>query len=236
MICSIQINSNMNFIRTALIKSALMLIFLMLVIAGCKKNNEPDSVTDGDGNVYETITIGTQEWLKTNLKATKFNDGTPIPNVTLATEWKGLSTPAYCWYDNATSNKEIFGGLYNWHTVNSGKLCPSGFHVPSRDEWITLKTFLGNNGGGAMKSISALWDSPNQGATNSSGFSALPGGMREDNDAALFQYKGEQAVFWCSTQTGPGNADAFYLYADQTYLEHYEYSKTLGASVRCIRN
>ena len=87
-----------------------------------------------------------------------------------------------------------------------------------------------------MKSISALWDSPNEGATNSSGFSALPGGMRADNDAALFLSKGEQAVFWCSTQTGPGNADAFYLYADQDYLEDYDYSKTLGASVRCIRN
>ena len=108
--------------------------------------------------------------------------------------------------------------------------------MPNKDEWIALKTFLGNGAGGAMKSTSSLWDLPNVGATNSSGFSALPGGMRTDNDAAAFQYKGEEAVFWCSTQSGPSNSDAFYIYADQPDLVNYDYSKTLGASVRCIKN
>lgn len=226
----------MKFSLTALTNSAGLLTLLMIVLTGCKKDNDSGNITDGDGNIYETVTIGTQEWLKTNLKTTTYNDGTDIPSVTLSTDWKSLTTPAFCWYDNAEENKNIYGGLYNWHAVNTGKLCPTGFHVPTRDEWLALSTFLGNDGGGAMKAISGLWDSPNDGATNSSGFSALPGGMRADNDAALFLYKGEQAVFWCSTQTGPGNADAFYIYADQTYLENYDYSKTLGASVRCIRN
>lgn len=226
----------MKFSRTAQIYSAAMLTLLMFLYTGCKKNDTPDNITDGDGNIYETVIIGTQEWITTNLKTTTYNDGTPIPNVTLSTQWKDLATPGYCWFDNVAGNKEIYGGLYNWHAVNTGKLCPAGFHVPTKDEWITLRTFLGNDAGGAMKSNSGLWDSPNEGATNRSGFSALPGGMRTDNDAAEFLYTGEKAVFWGASQSGPSNADAFYIYADQSSLDNYDYSKTLGASVRCIRN
>lgn len=226
----------MKLTRTTLILSAVMLISVMLFFTSCKKDDAHKGITDGDGNIYATIIIGTQEWLTTNLKTTTYNDGTVIPNVTQATEWKSLSTPAFCWYDNTAGNKEIYGGLYNWHAVNTGKLCPAGFHVPNKDEWIALRTFLGNGAGGAMKATSGLWDLPNVGATNSTGFSALPGGMRTDNDAAAFLYKGDQAVFWCSTQSGPSNADVFYIYADQPDLDNYDYSKTLGASVRCIKN
>lgn len=208
----------------------------MFLFTGCKKDGNQDGITDGDGNTYETVIIGTQEWITTNLKTTSYNDGTAIPNITLSEQWKGLATSGYCWFDNAAGNKEIYGGLYNWHAVSTGKLCPDGFHVPTREEWIALRTFLGNDAGGAMKSVSGLWESPNEGATNSSGFSALPGGMRTDNDAAEFQYTGEKAVFWCSSESGPSNADAFYIYADQSSLDNYDYSKTLGASVRCIRN
>jgi len=218
-----------------LIRSVAILTLLILLITGCKKDGTGE-IADGDGNVYTTVVIGTQEWLTSNLQTTTYNDGTAIPNVTLSTDWKSLATPAFCWYDNNAGNKDTYGGLYNWHAVNTGKLCPSGFHVPTRDEWITLRTFLGTDAGGAMKTTSGLWDSPNEGATNSSNFSALPGGMRSDNDAAAFQYEGEQAVFWCSTQSGPSNADAFYIYADQPDLVNYDYSKTLGASVRCIKN
>ncbi|MGE5349087.1 MAG: fibrobacter succinogenes major paralogous domain-containing protein [Actinomycetota bacterium] len=218
------------------IHSAAMLILLIFLFTGCKKNDNQDDIIDGDGNIYETVMIGSQEWITTNLKTTTYNDGTPIPYVTLSAQWKDLTTPGYCWFDNLAGNKEIFGGLYNWYAVNSGKLCPAGFHVPTREEWITMRTFLGNDAGGAMKSVSGLWDSPNEGATNSSGFSALPGGMRTDTDAAEFLYTGEKSIFWSATQTGPSNADTFYIYADQSSLDNYDYSKTLGASVRCIRN
>lgn len=226
----------MKSMRTSLMPSAVMLIFLMLFLTGCNKDNSSQEITDGDGNVYTTVVIGMQEWLTANLKTTTYNDGTAIPNVTLSTGWMNLSTPAFCWYDNNANNKEIYGGLYNWHAVNTGKLCPDGFHVPTNEEWVALRTFLGNDGGGKMKSTSALWDLPNIGATNSSGFSALPGGIRTDNDAATFLYKGDQAVFWSSSQSGPANADTFYIYADQPDLDNYDYSKTLGASVRCIKN
>ncbi len=225
----------MKSTRETLIRAAVMLTLIILLINGCKKDETKD-IADGDGNVYTTVVIGTQEWLTANLKTTTYNDGTAIPNVTQSTDWMSLSTPAFCWYDNNVSNKDIYGGLYNWHAVNTGKLCPDGFHVPTKEEWVALRTLLGTDAGGAMKLISGLWDSPNEGATNSSGFSALPGGMRTDNDAAQFLYKGEKAVFWCSTQSGPSNADAFYIYADQADLENYDYSKTLGASVRCIKN
>lgn len=225
----------MKFIVEPLIRSAVMLTLLSILISGCKKDGTAE-INDGDGNVYTTVVIGAQEWLTTNLKTTTYNDGTAIPVVTLSTDWKDLSTPAYCWYDNNSANREIYGGLYNWHVVNSGKLCPKGFHVPTKDDWNALKTTLGTDAGGAMKAMSALWDSPNEGATNRSGFSALPGGMRTDNDAAAFLYRGEKAVFWCSTQSGPSNADAYYIYADEAGLHNYDYSKTLGASVRCIKN
>lgn len=226
----------MKSARTSVSPSAVMLILLMLFITGCNKDENPDGIVDGDGNAYTTVIIGTQEWLTSNLKTTTYNDETDIPDVTLSSDWKSLTTPAFCWYDNNAGNKDTYGGLYNWYVVNTGKLCPAGFHVPTRDEWIALRTFLGTGAGGAMKSTSSLWEQPNIGATNSSGFSALPGGIRTDNDAATFLYKGEQAVFWCSSQSGPANADTFYIYADQPDLDNYDYSKTLGASVRCIKN
>jgi len=215
--------------------TALVLAVILVLVSSCKKDKGPDSITDGDGNDYTTVTIGTQVWLTSNIKSLTLNDGTDITGVTLSTEWKGLTTPAYCYYDNAAVNKEQYGVLYNWYVVNTNKLCPDGFHVPTRDEWNTLRSTLGTNAGGAMKSTS-IWDAPNTGATNSSGFSALPGGCRMDNDAALFYYKGEQAVFWCATQTGIGNADAFYVEYNNSTLQNYDYSKTLGASVRCIKD
>jgi uncharacterized protein (TIGR02145 family) len=227
---------NMKSALTTLIRSAVMLMLFMLFVTGCNKDDNPEGIVDGDGNTYTTVIIGTQEWLTSNLKTITNNDKNEIRNVTLSSDWKSLTSQAFCWYDNNAGNKDTYGGLYNWYAVNTGKLCPDGFHVPTKEEWIALRTFLGTDAGGAMKSISGLWDSPNEGATNSSGFSALPGGMRTDNDAASFLYKGEKAVFWCSTQSGPANADAFYIYADQTDLENYDYSKTLGASVRCIKN
>lgn len=226
----------MKSARTTVSRSAAMLILLMPLVTGCNKDDNPEGIVDGDGNIYTTVIIGTQEWLTSNLKTTTYNDENEIPNVTLSADWKSLTTPAFCWYDNSAGQKDTYGGLYNWYAVNTGKLCPTGFHVPTRDEWIALRTFLGTGAGGAMKSTSSLWDQPNIGATNSSGFSALPGGMRTDNDAAAFQYEGEKAVFWCATQSGPSNADTFYIYADQPDLDNYDYSKTLGASVRCIKN
>jgi len=102
------------------------------------------TITDIDGNYYTTVTIGTQVWMVENLKTTKYNDGTGIPLVTDNTVWCNLSTPGYCWYNNdETTYKNPYGALYNWHTVHTGKLCPSGWHVPTDSEWITLTSYFG---------------------------------------------------------------------------------------------
>ena len=105
----------------------------LILINSCSKDeaeNNPASITDKDGNVYTSVTIGTQVWMVENLKTTKYNDGTPIPNVTDNTEWSNLTTPAYCWYDNDITKKNPYGALYNGYAVRTGKLCPTGWHVP----------------------------------------------------------------------------------------------------------
>lgn len=120
---------------------------------------EYGSVTDTEGNTYKTIKTVTQTWMAENLKTTKYNDGTLIPNVSDNTAWTQLSSGAYCWYSNDINNKSTFGALYNWYAVNTGKLCPEGWHVPGDDEWTTLTGYLGGEdvAGGKMKSTSG-WD------------------------------------------------------------------------------
>ena len=146
------------------------------------------TVVDIDGNVYHTVTIGTQVWMVENLKTTKYNDGTAIPLVTDSAAWDELTTPGYCWYNNDSATyKNPYGALYNWYAVSTGKLAPTGWHVPTDSEWAVLTTYVGNtyyggldSAGGALKSTDkTYWLSPNTGATNSSGFSALPGGFRD---------------------------------------------------------
>jgi Fibrobacter succinogenes major domain (Fib_succ_major). len=121
----------------------------------CKKESESDpvNVIDVKGNTYNVIRIGKQLWMKENLKTTEFNDGTIVPVVSDSSIWKKLSTPACCWYNNySTANKSIYGALYNWYSVSTGLLCPTGWHVPSDAEWTELITYLGgeNNAGGKL--------------------------------------------------------------------------------------
>jgi len=143
------------------------------------QNMEVGVMSDCDGNTYDIVKIGDQVWMAHNLMTTKFNDGTEIALVTDATEWAGLESPAYCWYDNQSYNyKEDYGAMYNWFTVNTEKLCPFGWHVPSYTEWQALLQPLGNLGGKLKEAGTAHWLSPNTGATNSTGFNALPGGDR----------------------------------------------------------
>ena len=114
------------------------------------------NVTDDDGNVYHSVTIGTQVWMVENLKTTKYNDGTSIPLVTDATDWHNLLTPGYCWNNNDEATyKATYGALYNWYTVNTGNLCPTGWHVPGDAEWTTLTTYLGGEdvAGGKLKEV-----------------------------------------------------------------------------------
>ncbi len=184
------------------------------------------TITDVDGNVYNTIAIGTQLWMKENLKTTKYKDGSSIPNVTDANTWLGLTTGAYCNYNNTPSNANIWGRLYNWHAVSDVReLCPNGWHVASDYDWTILENYLLVNGysfdgsttgwpsNGLAKTLSATTNwvastfpgSPGNTdyplVRNSSGFTALPSGCRmcPSTSGGDFRNLGTYARFWTST-------------------------------------
>lgn len=188
-----------------------------------------------DGAVYKWIKIGSQIWMTENLKATKYNDGTEIPNVTNQSTWNGLSSGAYCYYNNEEAQyRNTYGGLYNWYAVNTGKLAPKGWHVPTDAEWTTLSDYLGGESvaGGKMKSTIG-WNSPNTGATNSSGFSALPGGGRYDDN---FHRLGECSIWWSSTPYDTFRILAIYTVNNNNSLNNTPYGMFYGFSVRCVRD
>ncbi len=196
------------------------------------------SVTDIDGNTYKTIQIGNQTWMAENLKVTKYRDGTVIPNVTDNDSWKVLSSGAYCWYNNdAATNKNIYGALYNWYAVTDTRnLCPAGWRVPSETEWTTLTTFLGgeNVAGGKLKETGTThWWIPNSGATNETGFTALPGG---ENVYGQFNNNGEYGYLWSVTEAGWQNAWFLNLYRAESYVAGGQFGKEDGMSVRCIKD
>jgi uncharacterized protein (TIGR02145 family) len=212
------------------------LIFILSI--SCEKDKNNNTVTDIDGNVYKTIIAGTQEWMAENLKTTRYNDGTPIPLVTSDTAWSNLKTPGYCWYNNdEVTYKNTYGALYNWHTVNTGKLCPAGWHVPSDDEWKTLTKFLGGGGiaGGKLKEAGlAHWNKPNSGATDEIGFTALPGGCRYGiGSFYMLHYYG---FWWTTSEDASGGAFTRGMDDDETDVSKHTGVKEVGASVRCVRD
>ncbi|GGB19973.1 MULTISPECIES: fibrobacter succinogenes major paralogous domain-containing protein [Mucilaginibacter] len=197
------------------------------------------TVTDVDGNVYKTITIGTQTWMIENLKVTHYNDGTAIPNVTEDNTWKGLTTGAYCNYKNDASIAATYGKLYNWYAVtNTKKLAPKGFHIPTDAEWTTLYNYLGGDredGKKIQEQGTAHW-SANTGATNSTLFTALPGGGRIfDSFQGVFASLTYDAYFWSTTANGASNAWYMDLYV-KGYFERHDSPKYYGYSVRCIKD
>jgi len=215
-------------------------IFLVFA-SSCKKddnNSDPTTLTDIDGNVYQVIKIGTQNWMKENLKTTRYNDGTAIPLVSDPTEWGTIATPGYCWYNNDQSTYgKTYGALYNWYAVNTGKLAPAGWHVPTDDDWTKLTNYLGGDSiaGGKLKSADTLyWISPNTGATNESGFTALPAGDRSENGA--FASVGTYGSWWCSTENAPGNAWYRDMYYKGGHVGRYINYERSGFSIRLIKN
>ena len=193
-------------------------------------------IKDIDGNVYNTITIGAQVWMAENLQTTKYNDGTVIPLVTEQSAWYDLNAPGICWYNNDESaNRNIYGALYNWYALDTGKLCPSGWHVPSDEEWAILTEYLGGEAiaGGKMKETGLLhWQSPNTGATNSSSFTALPAGFRGKTGFI----PGSNALFWSSTALADETAWTRYLQADSIIAGRNNGGKYHGFSIRCLKN
>ncbi|MGA1976611.1 MAG: FISUMP domain-containing protein [Bacteroidales bacterium] len=192
-----------------------------------------------NGQTYNTAKIGSQTWMTENLKSTKYNDGTPIPLITTNNAARSnLEAPAYCWYNNDSSNfKATYGALYNWYAVSTDKLCPKGWHVPSNDEWTTLINYLGGLGeaGGKLKEIGMThWKSPNTSATNESGFTALPSGAHSTGTSfitigyiggwwSLTEYNTDQAWIWC-------------LIYDASNVTKGYTNKRYGYSVRCVKD
>jgi len=194
-------------------------------------------VADADNNMYHSVTIGTQTWMQENLRTTLYNDNSSIPLVTDKTEWKNLSSAGYCWYDNdGDSYKSAYGALYNWYTVNTGKLCPSGWHVPTNAEWITLANYLGGESvaGDKLKEAgSDYWGDLNTG-TNETGFTALPGGYRTEE--GIFTNIGINAQFWSASSLLPTSSYSVILYNNARNISRAGTTNVYGLSVRCIKD
>jgi uncharacterized protein (TIGR02145 family) len=222
-------------------------IFLALTISSYSQT-PGNGVTDIDGNQYNSVIIGTQEWMKENLNVSKYTDGTPIPQVTDPTAWANLTTGAWCYYANTNSNGTTYGKLYNWYAVAgihdndpstpNKILAPQGWHVPSDAEWTTLTNFLGGAtvAGGKMKSTgTSLWQSPNTAATNESGFTGLPGGERYF-DGTLFILIGNIGTWWSSSEYDTTYVFIRYLYYSIGNAASDTLRKANGFSVRCVRD
>jgi uncharacterized protein (TIGR02145 family) len=216
-----------------------MQFVLINVFSSCQEksidNPTIEKISDIDGNSYKTIVIGNQEWMTENLKTTKLNDGNPIPIITNRVNWNYLISPALCWYNNdASTYKNEFGALYNWYAVGSNKLCPAGWHVPTLDEWKTLESFLGgsNMSGTMLKSAAPRWD-----GTNSSGFSAVPGGHLEWSQ---FEGISSYAEYWSATladdkKYSGTSANYYLIQSDNNSTRSEIIVNTFGLSVRCLK-
>lgn len=203
-----------------------------MVSCGEDKTTNPINIKNG------TVLIGKQVWMQRNLDVDHYRNGDSIPEVRDSIQWANLKTGAWCYYNNNPTIGALYGKLYNWYAVNDSRgLAPSGYHIPSDDEWNTLTNYLGGKevAGGKMKETgTSHWSTPNEGSTNSSCFSALPGAGRI-NIGNFFGVK-SYALWWSSTNFD--NHTAFfrqmnyidtYIYRDSTYME-------CGNSVRCIKD
>ena len=214
-------------------------ISISIVLDSCKKEEVSITVTDKDGNIYNTVTIGTQVWMKENLKVTKYCNGDLIGTTTPATlNIYGENTPKYQWaYDGNETNVDIYGRLYTWYAItDSRNVCPSGWHVPTFAEWGTLINHLGGQdiAGGKLKEKGLIhWRSPNTGANNLSGFTALPGGCRDYD--GNFGYVRDMGFWWSSTDD-INYVPSINVYYYQTYVNAEDRYKRYGMSVRCIKN
>ena len=190
-------------------------------------------------------TICDQDWMVKNLDVDHYRNGDPIPQVTDPSAWMGLTTGAWCYYNNDSANGAIYGKLYNWYAVNDPRrLAPVRWHVPSYNELKTLQECLGGReiAGGKMKAIT-LWNSPNIGATNESGFTGLPGGGRSNYFGIFSSSPYEWGYFWSSVQykadSAQYNADEAWLGLlrnEDSYFHLSIFPKGTGLSVRCVRD
>jgi uncharacterized protein (TIGR02145 family) len=245
-------STNMKMMRTAIWMIALSAVFscqkeIETPVPGTMegidaKAGKPSGIKFGkvkdiDGNVYKTVKIGNQVWMAENLRVSRYRNGDPIPNVTDKAQWSSLTTGAWCHYDNQSANDGVYGKLYNAFAVlDSRGIAPRGWHVPTDEEWAVLISYLGGASvaGGKMKAVSSLWFSPNEGATNSSGFSGLPGGYRDYTGD--FGSGGYYGTWWTSTDGGLYGPYEYTLQYDFAFISKSSSTKERGFSLRCIKD
>jgi uncharacterized protein (TIGR02145 family) len=216
-------------------------------------------VTDIDGNVYNTVTIGTQTWMAENLKTRKYNDGTTILNVTDSIAWSNLTTPSYCWYKNDETTYRTYGALYNWYVVDTASngnknVCPTSWHVPTDAEWTILTDFLtsngygyGGNGAEIAKSMASQWYwnmgteiagtvGYDQASNNSSGFTAVPSGCRYYGTGLSYALIGGYCWWWSSTSFVSTSAWPRNMGYNGYLVNRSPYYDQNGFSVRCVKD
>jgi uncharacterized protein (TIGR02145 family) len=195
-----------------------------------------ETITDIEGNKYRTIQIGSQTWMAENLKSVRYTDNSIIPLVSEDKAWEAMYSPGYCWYNNDSSTYKFqYGALYNWYAVNTDKLCPSGWHIPTTSEWKTLVDFLGgpDKAFGKLKERGSLhWMTSDFDATNASGFTALPSGYRFFDGP--FDNIRNADCWWLANEYNV--LEAFYtgIHIESVTIGSFPVNKTWGFSVRCI--
>ncbi len=209
-----------------------------LCINGCKSKN-PATITDVDGNIYHTVTIGTQVWMAENLKVTKYRNGDIIPNVKDTVQWCYLPTGTYCNYENNPQNTTVYGLLYNWYAITDSRgIAPKGWHIPTFEELETLVSYLGGDtiAAGKLKEAgTGHWLYPNVGSKGKYNFLALPGGYRHYMDGT-FHARGSNGYWWTTTQSFEMYSWSERLYEYFANARNVYDFKALGLSVRCVKD
>jgi len=233
--------------KVILLVSPCVMIVLFLMLASCgdqlKTDNPPSgAITDIDGNVYHAVTIGSQIWMVENLKVTKYRNSDPIQNATTSNLWLNLVNGAYAWYDNDSKNKSLYGALYNWYAIKDIRnIAPVGWHVATDSDWTILTTYIGGESlaGGKLKETGLThWSSPNTGATNQYGFTALPGGIIS---GGISDGIGAEGVWWSYIITTPTDYSHNWhreMWLDEVTVDKsgYIFQNGLGFSVRCVKD
>lgn len=235
-----------------------LMVMLIVVASSCEfikdlfeddNNNgqQDEQVVDIDGNVYSTVIIGDQEWFAENLRTTKYKDGNVIPTGHSDSEWSNLSTGAYAIYPHSQIDGlgsdldvlEAYGGLYNWYAVETGKLCPDGWRVPTDEDWTSLIDYVGEHAGAKLKSTRTepdahpRWKSPNDVANDEYGFSAFPGGHRFNG---TFKSVGVDGWWWSASEYDALWAWPRHIYNSSSSIYRDLTLKQRGLSVRCMRD
>lgn len=217
-------------------RKCLVPLLLAITVFSCKKTNDGSSTNVAN---IPSISLCSQVWSKYNLDVTTYRNGDSIPQVSDPVQWASLTTGAWCYYNNDPANNGIYGKLYNWYAVNDPRgLAPAGWHIPKESEWTNLTLYcLGGDliAGGKMKAVSPLWQSPNTGANNSSGFTGLPGGLRLEG--GLFEFAGTFGGWWTADEANPtvGAWGRNLEHNSSNIISNYS-NRRFGYSIRCVKD